>query len=346
MLSYSPYKTIKTCPSFGSVMDKRSYTAPNTDYKYGFNGKEQDKDHEGMGGGGSTYDYGFRIYNPNLGRFLSVDPLTASFPLLTPYQFASNTPISAIDLDGLEAKIAIYGAGIKRAADGTIKEKSHENQFKSEADKDVKAKNATESIAVHTGTKLVETLVEKSSTDGSIEYLSIASHAGSMGIILDNGQYGLEVVGHPNTANWVNSQGETYNSTTISDIANNSDIKWASNALVVFAGCNSGKTNSSNGPIYSVAEDFTEKTGVATIGASGYTAPIGTDGARKADQEFRLFYKDENGVMQQMSLGKELNQTAIDNAKNKVNEIAKKVEEQSKTPAPAPETPQDTTGTN
>jgi hypothetical protein len=27
-----------------------------------------------MGGGGSTYDYGFRIYNPNIGKFLGVDP--------------------------------------------------------------------------------------------------------------------------------------------------------------------------------------------------------------------------------------------------------------------------------
>jgi hypothetical protein len=55
-----------------------------------------------MGGGGSTYDYGFRIYNALLGRFLSVDPLTKSYPFYTPYQFAGNKPIWAIDLDGLE----------------------------------------------------------------------------------------------------------------------------------------------------------------------------------------------------------------------------------------------------
>lgn len=38
-----------------------------------------------------------------LTRFISVDPLTKKYPQLTPYQFASNTPIQAIDLDGLEA---------------------------------------------------------------------------------------------------------------------------------------------------------------------------------------------------------------------------------------------------
>ena len=37
-------------------------------------------------------------------RFLSVDSLTGIYPELTPYQFASNTPINSIDLDGLEAK--------------------------------------------------------------------------------------------------------------------------------------------------------------------------------------------------------------------------------------------------
>jgi hypothetical protein len=43
-----------------------------------------------------------RIYDSRLGRFLSVDPLTKSYPWYTPYQFAGNTPIWAIDLDGLE----------------------------------------------------------------------------------------------------------------------------------------------------------------------------------------------------------------------------------------------------
>jgi hypothetical protein len=33
---------------------------------------------------------------------LSVDPLSKSYPMLTPYQFAANSPISGIDQDGLE----------------------------------------------------------------------------------------------------------------------------------------------------------------------------------------------------------------------------------------------------
>jgi len=83
---------------FGMAMPQRTYNSP--DYRYGFNGKE--KDESGEWGDLTHYDYGFRIYNPGIGRFLSVDPLSPDYPMLTPYQFASNTPIVAKDLDGLE----------------------------------------------------------------------------------------------------------------------------------------------------------------------------------------------------------------------------------------------------
>jgi len=70
------------------------------DYRYGFNGKEKDQD--GEWGSNTHYDYGFRIYNPAIGKFLSVDPLADEYPFYTPYQFAGNMPITSIDLDGLE----------------------------------------------------------------------------------------------------------------------------------------------------------------------------------------------------------------------------------------------------
>jgi hypothetical protein len=45
------------------------------------------------------------MYDSRLCRFLSVDPLAPKYPELTTYQFASNTPIMAIDLDGLESEV-------------------------------------------------------------------------------------------------------------------------------------------------------------------------------------------------------------------------------------------------
>ena len=83
---------------FGMEMPGRSISS--IEYKYGFNGKEKDQNGEF---GNTQYDYGFRIYNPEITKFLSTDPLSPEFPMLTPYQFASNTPIWARDLDGLEA---------------------------------------------------------------------------------------------------------------------------------------------------------------------------------------------------------------------------------------------------
>ena len=85
------------------LMPGRKYSIANTDYRYGFNGKENDNEIKGEG---NQQDYGMRIYDPRLVRFLSVDPIAVEYPDLTPYQFASNTPIWAIDLDGLEGLVA------------------------------------------------------------------------------------------------------------------------------------------------------------------------------------------------------------------------------------------------
>ncbi|WP_166437312.1 RHS repeat domain-containing protein [Niastella caeni] len=83
---------------FGMLMPGRTYAAAGS-YRYGFNGKENDNEIKGEG---NQQDYGMRVYDPRIGKFLSVDPLTASYPWYTPYQFAGNKPINSIDLDGME----------------------------------------------------------------------------------------------------------------------------------------------------------------------------------------------------------------------------------------------------
>ncbi|HPZ86603.1 MAG TPA: RHS repeat-associated core domain-containing protein [Flavihumibacter sp.] len=96
-------------------------------YRYGFNGKENDNEVKGVG---NQQDYGMRIYDPRLGRFLSVDPITKQYPELTPYQFASNSPIAAIDLDGLEAKVSLehntYFAELQNVGFRFLERKSNE----------------------------------------------------------------------------------------------------------------------------------------------------------------------------------------------------------------------------
>ena len=83
--------------AFGMVMSDRSWNTEG--YRWGFNGKENDNEVKGIG---NQQDYGARIYDARLGRFLSVDPIADKYPNLTPYQFASNRCIDGIDWDGLE----------------------------------------------------------------------------------------------------------------------------------------------------------------------------------------------------------------------------------------------------
>ncbi|WP_160143455.1 LamG-like jellyroll fold domain-containing protein [Chryseolinea soli] len=94
---------------FGMDQPGRTWSA-DLKYRYAFNGKEKDGNGEW---GSANYDYGFRIYNPSIGRFLNIDPLADDYPMLTPYQFASNTPIQAIDLDGLEGQYYVIDLNSK-----------------------------------------------------------------------------------------------------------------------------------------------------------------------------------------------------------------------------------------
>ena len=75
-------------------------------YGFSFNGKEKDDE---VSGKDNHIDYGDRVYDPRIIRFLSVDPLTKVFPMLSCYQYASNSPIANIDLDGREAESFIFG---------------------------------------------------------------------------------------------------------------------------------------------------------------------------------------------------------------------------------------------
>lgn len=72
------------------------FSAP---YRYGFNGIEKDDE---IKGSGNHMDFKFRAYDTRLGRFFSVDPLASQYPWNSPYAFAENDIIRAIDLEGLE----------------------------------------------------------------------------------------------------------------------------------------------------------------------------------------------------------------------------------------------------
>ncbi len=78
---------------FGSVMQTRSYAARAG--RIGFNGKEKEAD-----GAADNFDFGARIYDGRLGRWLSIEPLLGHFVSLSTYSFSYNSPIATLDIDG------------------------------------------------------------------------------------------------------------------------------------------------------------------------------------------------------------------------------------------------------
>ncbi len=77
---------------FGSAMKGRTI---KESYRYGFNGSEREDAIDIAG-----YDFGARIYDSRIGRWLSVDPAFKDYPSYTPYNFGANSPIVNIDSDG------------------------------------------------------------------------------------------------------------------------------------------------------------------------------------------------------------------------------------------------------
>jgi RHS repeat-associated protein len=64
---------------------------------YGFNGMEKDDE---VKGSGNSYDFGARMYDSRLGRWLSVDAAQISFVGYSPYNYVLNNPLLYIDPDG------------------------------------------------------------------------------------------------------------------------------------------------------------------------------------------------------------------------------------------------------
>ncbi len=69
----------------------------SSDYRYGYNGKEKDNEIKGEA---NSLDYGARIYDPRVGRWMSTDPKERDMPDHSPYQTNFNNPIFYMDPDG------------------------------------------------------------------------------------------------------------------------------------------------------------------------------------------------------------------------------------------------------
>ncbi len=80
-------------PPFGSSLPNRAWNDGNRGYRFGFNGKEKDSETAS-----DNFDFGARIYDGRLGRWLSLDPYSLFSG--SNYKALNSSPIVVIDKNG------------------------------------------------------------------------------------------------------------------------------------------------------------------------------------------------------------------------------------------------------
>ena len=302
---------------FGMAMPGRSYNA----YRYGFNGKEFVFD--------QTQDYGERIYSPNLARFLSADPLIVygqEYPELSPYQFASNTPIWAIDLDGLE-KLAVTGcSNLKgnhyRESDGSLTK--YTKTIRKQADR-LNQLYGYRTAIVCTGKQIVQELIKETSNskDGQIHSWTIFSHGEHSKLCLqdDAGLYpNIESIQLLQTYinDWFGEPAEKFKEEVypyigadylgaISQAISEGEIKFSNDAVIFIDACNTGDMETNP---YPIAQELADITGASVIAPSGFAymqdmnPPIAN--GKFTTDENKAFYMFQKGKSPQ-NLGKDIN---------------------------------------
>ena len=237
------------------------------DYRYGFNGKEEDV--EGMGGGGNTYDYGFRIYNPQIAKFLSVDPLFKTYPWYSSYQYAGNSPVAFIDLDGLERVLAISFDGV--GPGGTNYRIGNLRRLN---DQDISSMIITDNPA----SQIANAFIEASNSDeNGIGFVAIFGH-GIPNNLWGNGSQHMDA----------DDLGE------LEQAIKDGKVSFTENAIVYIGNCNAGTDDGSGGNFAQRLANITGATVIAgatdDYGEWEHRGSVGVNDEKNGNMKYEMWF--------------------------------------------------------
>jgi RHS repeat-associated protein len=142
-----------------------------------------EKDDE-VSGEGNSYDFGARMYNPRVGRWMKRDPRESIAPSFSPYTYVLNSPLAFTDPSGEWPKVAIILVPKKGTV---INDEGHDNYYDFDDHVESLGLQGYKVIKVHSGTQLIETMQAYSTPESPTENLILISHGSPGGLVGNNG---------------------------------------------------------------------------------------------------------------------------------------------------------------